>query len=436
MIFFSLFLKHSHRFYLFSLSGGKKYKSFIIFIDYKGLIRSEKSEYHLPQIQNGRIRALLRHAKKSVPFWREQKIENLKLENFPVTGKQEIKRDFKKFISTDTTPSDYLEDITSGTSGIPFSFLSDRRFLLRRSVMHKRGNSWAGFAEADKTFRVLRREIPGLEGLGTFYKFSDRDTLIKDKNNLYKILSSSDFVLYSFSSFVTSFAELVEKDNIVIPLKAVVSTGEQLSPFYKELCEKMFKCKVFDSYSMREFGRIAQECGEHNGMHINSEMFFIEIVGTNGEELEDGREGRIVITSFDNYVMPFIRYDTGDIGRIIREKCQCGRVLPRIFLSGRAGDNIQLGNGRKIHPSQLYKIFNRRFREIKQFQILQKTINDIVINIIPTERFRIGEKERIRDEMVMELGQNIRIVVNTVDKFDLTSGGKIPVFISEIKEKN
>ena len=302
--------------------------------------------------------------------------------------------------------------------------------------MHKRGNSWAGFAEADKTFRVLRREIPGLEGLGTFYKFSDRDTLIKDKNNLYKILSSSDFVLYSFSSFVTYFAELAEKDNIVIPLKAVVSTGEQLSPFYKELCEKMFKCKVFDSYSMREFGRIAQECGEHNGMHINSEMFFIEIVGTNGEELEDGREGRIVITSFDNYVMPFIRYDTGDIGRIIREKCQCGRVLPRIFLSGRAGDNIQLGNGRKIHPSQLYKIFNRRFREIKQFQILQKTINDIVINIIPTERFRIGEKERIRDEMVMELGQNIRIVVNTVDKFDLTSGGKIPVFISEIKEKN
>ncbi len=219
-------------------------------------------------------------------------------------------------------------------------------------------------------------------------------------------------------------------------MKAVVSTGEKLSLFYKELCEKTFKCKVFDSYSMREFGRIAQECGEHNGMHINSEMFFIEIVGTNGEELEDGREGRIVITSFDNYVMPFIRYDTGDIGRIIREKCQCGRVLPRIFLSGRAGDNIQLGNGRKIHPSQLYKIFNRRFREIKQFQILQKTINDIVINIIPTERFRSEEKEKIRDEIVIELRQNIRIVVNTVDKLNLTSGGKIPVFISEIKEKN
>jgi len=436
MIFFSLFLKNSHLFYLLSLSGGEKYKSFVIFLDYEGLIRSEKSEYHLLQIQNGRLRTLLRHAKKSVPFWREQKVENLKLENFPVTGKQEIKKDFKKFISTNITPSDYLEDITSGTSGIPFSFFGDRRFLLRRSVMHKRGNSWASFAEADKTFRVLRREIPGLEGLGIFYKFSDRDTLIKDKNNLYKILSSSDFVLYSFSSFVTSFAELVEKDNIVIPLKAVVSTGEQLSPFYKELCEKMFKCKVFDSYSMREFGRIAQECGEHNGMHINSEMFFIEIVGTNGEELEDGREGRIVITSFDNYVMPFIRYDTGDIGRIIREKCQCGRVLPRIFLSGRAGDNIQLGNGRKIHPSQLYKIFNRRFREIKQFQILQKTINDIVINIIPTERFRSEEKEKIRDEIVIELRQNIRIVVNTVDKLNLTSGGKIPVFISEIKEKN
>ncbi len=390
----------------------------------------------MPKIQNGRIRALLRHAKRNVPYWGEQKVENLKLETFPVTGKQEIKRDFKKFISTDIAPSDYFEDVTSGTSGIPFSFLSDRRFLLRRSVMHKRGNSWAGFAEADKTFRVLRREIPGLEGLGTFYKFSDPETLVKDKDYLYGILSSHDFVLYAFSSFVTSFVQLAEKDNMIIPLKAVVSTGEQLSPFYKELCEKMFRCKVFDSYSMREFGRIAQECGEHNGLHINSEMFFIEIVGTNGERLEDGKEGRVVITSFDNYVMPFIRYDTDDIGRIIREKCSCGRILPRLFLSGRMSDSIQLGDGREIHPSKLYKIFNRRFQEIKQFQIVQKSINDLVINIIPTERFKSETKDQIREETKMELGQNIQIVVNTVDKLNVTAGGKVPVFISEIKGKD
>ena len=434
MYFFSLFLKYSHFFYLPSLSGSKKYKSFVTFLDYEGLIRSERSERYLPQIQSGRLGAALRHAKKNVPFWKEKKFESAKLENFPVIGKQEIKKDFEKFISIGISSSDYFEDVTSGTSGIPLSFLSDKRFLLRRSVMHKRGNSWAGFAEADKTFRVLRREIPGLEGLGTFYKFSDKETLIKDKDGLYNILSSSDFALYSFSSFLTSFAELVEKDDVTVSLKAIVSTGEKLTPFYKELCKKVFRCDVFDSYSMREFGRIAQECGEHNGMHINSEMFLIEVIGIGGERIEDGREGRIVITSFDNYVMPFIRYDTGDIGRIIRERCGCGRILPRIFLSGRASDTIRLRDGKKIHPSELYKIFNRRFKEVKQFQIVQRTITNIEVNIIPTEIFRSEEKEKIQREIRTELKENVYITVNIVDKLDLTPGGKIPVFVSELTD--
>lgn len=432
--FFPLFLRNAHFFYLNSLSLSARLKKLITTLDFECLIRSERTEFCLSQIQEKRLTAILRHAIKNVPYWKERKTRDLKLESFPIVGKQDIKKDLKKFISANAAPSQYFEDLTSGTSGIPFLFLSDRRFLLRRSVMHKRGNSWTGFAEIDKTLRVLYKDIPGLAGLGTFYKFSNPETVAKDKDYLYGLLSSGDFVLYATTFFLISLAELAEKDKKIIPMKAAISMGERLSPYYQKLCEKTFLCQVFDNYSMREFGRVAQECKEHNGLHINSEMFLIEIVDADGNKLKDNEEGRVVITSFDNYVMPFIRYDTGDAGKIVQEKCACGKILPRLFLNGRTTDNIQLSDGSKVQPRKLYKFFNRRFQEIKQFQIVQRSLNDIIINVSPTEKFKNETIKEIREEIEAELGRDLRITVNTTDTFALSPGGKTPVFVSEIKK--
>lgn len=50
-------------------------------------------------------------------------------------------------------------------------------------------------------------------------------------------------------------------------------------------------------------------------MRIDTERAVLEIVDDSGKQIKEGT-GRIIATSLINKALPFIRYDTGDIGTI------------------------------------------------------------------------------------------------------------------------
>ena len=57
----------------------------------------------------------------------------------------------------------------------------------------------------------------------------------------------------------------------------------------------------------------------------------------------NGKYGHLIITAKNNKVMPFVRYDIGDIGRLRNVNCNCGHDTPIIELYGaRKDDMIQL----------------------------------------------------------------------------------------------
>lgn len=85
-------------------------------------------------------------------------------------------------------------------------------------------------------------------------------------------------------------------------------------------------------YHRKEFGIIASECAEHEGVHAHSELFIVEVIDDSGSPAADGQRGRILVTDLFNYNMPFIRYDTGDTARISHATCTCGLSTPRLWL--------------------------------------------------------------------------------------------------------
>jgi phenylacetate-coenzyme A ligase PaaK-like adenylate-forming protein len=102
-----------------------------------------------------------------------------------------------------------------------------------------------------------------------------------------------------------------------------VSYGEVLTEKARNEIETALQCEVYDQYSLGEFGVVGTECAKHDGYHVNSEAFLVEIIA-----------GKIIVTDLLNFNMPFIRYDTGDHGRISFERCECGLYGPRIWLAG------------------------------------------------------------------------------------------------------
>lgn len=57
-------------------------------------------------------------------------------------------------------------------------------------------------------------------------------------------------------------------------------------------------------------------------MHVWADHFYIEVIDPEtGENVSEGEEGELVITTLQREAMPLIRYRTGDIVKLIGYDC-------------------------------------------------------------------------------------------------------------------
>ena len=101
---------------------------------------------------------------------------------------------------------------------------------------------------------------------------------------------------------------------------------------------------------------VAQECDEQNGMHIQDDHFYPEIINPDtGETLDYGEKGELVLTSLTKTGMPILRFRTKDLTYLIGEKCECGRTTVRMNrITGRSDDMLKI-KGVMVFPSQIEK---------------------------------------------------------------------------------
>lgn len=120
--------------------------------------------------------------------------------------------------------------------------------------------------------------------------------------------------------------------------------------------EESWNMLATDVYGLSEIigPGVAQECKNKDGLHIFSDVFYPEIIDpVTGEEVPEGQDGELVITTLTKKAIPLLRYRTRDIVCINYEKCRCGRTSPRISkIKGRTDDMIVV-RGINVFPSQI-----------------------------------------------------------------------------------
>jgi|DewCreStandDraft_5_1066085.scaffolds.fasta_scaffold02904_3 phenylacetate-CoA ligase len=138
-----------------------------------------------------------------------------------------------------------------------------------------------------------------------------------------------------------------------LPTKFITSfLGPDTEGHLRRQMEELWGCPVYDNYGTHEIGLTAFECQAKAGLHINEDMFIIEVadVETN-EVLPYGQKGNLVATSLYREHPPLIRYNLMDLVRIFpRERCDCGSWFLRMdhFL-GRSDDMVKL-RGTNVYP--------------------------------------------------------------------------------------
>lgn len=199
------------------------------------------------------------------------------------------------------------------------------------------GNMWASFISINMALEKIGCHIlpigghVGLENIMSYLKVFKVDGII------------------SIPSILISIAEYVEKNKIEdFRIPKIGYGGEHLSPAAEEFIKRTLKADIVGSatYAINDTGMVGYQCEKCTGSihHIEEILHIVEIVDPDtGEVLPDGEAGNIILTNIDRKLMPVIRYDVGDRGRILTHKCDCGRQTRLLELLGRSDEVLIIG---------------------------------------------------------------------------------------------
>ena len=113
---------------------------------------------------------------------------------------------------------------------------------------------------------------------------------------------------------------------------------------------------ALDIYGLSEVmgPAVAMECPYKHGLHLAEDHFIPEVVDPDtGELLPDGEIGELTLTCVTKEALPLLRYRTGDLTRLERGRCECGRTTARMSKPTGRTDDMLIIRGVNVFPSQI-----------------------------------------------------------------------------------
>ncbi|MGH7126146.1 MAG: phenylacetate--CoA ligase family protein, partial [Stellaceae bacterium] len=125
-----------------------------------------------------------------------------------------------------------------------------------------------------------------------------------------------------------ALAREFQTQNLELPsLEGVQTLGGGLAPELRDACHAAWGVPVAHLYRAEEVGPLALQCPEHEHFHVQCEQALVEVVDDQGKPCAAGEVGRVVATPLNNFAMPLLRYEVGDVAEV-GPPCACGRGLP------------------------------------------------------------------------------------------------------------
>jgi len=334
----------------------------------------------LEQRQSRDLAAVVEKVYRRVPFYRKKldeagvkpaDIQSLKdVARLPFTTKDEMRETYPYGLLA-VDESDIVEVHTSsGTTGTPVVDAYTLKDIDTWSEAMARTLAMAGTTAGDVVQNAYGYGL-FTGGLGVHYgarRIGANVIPISAGNTKRQIMVMRDFrtnVLTCTPSYSLFLAEVAREEGLELAglaLRAGCFGAEPWSDGMRVEIEKKLNLLALDIYGLTEIigPGVSSECEAKDGLHINEDLFYPEIIDpATGEPLPDGEKGELVITTLTKEGTPVIRFRTRDITYLMREKCACGRTLVRMHrLLGRTDDMLII-RGVNIFPSQIEQVLMR-----------------------------------------------------------------------------
>jgi phenylacetate-CoA ligase len=410
----------------------------------------------LARYQDKKIREIVRYAYENVPFYHESfRKSNIKpdevrtaddLKKIRIITKDDVKNNVNQMISNHFNVERLKRIVTSGSTGKPLAIYVSQQEDELRKARHLRANIVLGQKPRDRYVVITGpqhfSEISKFQKLLGIYVPTSVSVFDDEPSKVSKIRELDLDVLDGYSSSLYLLAKEVERQGIkTIRPRFIIGGAELTDNHQKSFIEKTFDAPFFDQYACSEFERLAFQCKERIGYHIDADSVVMQFVDKNGEEVAPGETGEIVCTSLFNYSMPLIRYAVDDIGAGSEESCPCGRTFPLMkLIEGRKDSIVILPSGRLVTP-HIFCLNMESFRFfglIDQYRIIQKKTDLIEIQLTVKKNARHKEIDK---ELIAHFKQTLNLDADEVtfegkfvDKIPLDRSGKLSTVVSELQQ--
>ncbi len=236
--------------------------------------------------------------------------------------------------------------------------------------------------------------------------------------------------LASYPSNLRELARLATDTGEALHFDRVLTWGEMISEDMRTAIRDYFGKEPLDRYGAGEVGHISGSCPVSLKHHVASELVLLEILDDNGNPLEPGEEGRVVVTPFYNLAMPLIRYDIGDRGVLSAEPCGCERTLPVIErLLGRTRNMFRFADGTACWPVLLANEM-RQFVATRQFQAVQRSYTEIEFRYVPARAGQTNDLAGLTAYMRKRLHPSVNVTMTIADRIERSPSGKYEDYLS------
>ncbi|MCC6124168.1 MAG: phenylacetate--CoA ligase family protein [Pirellulales bacterium] len=427
--------------------------------DYRRLLRTQ---YDAPetirQRQWEQISQLLDHAYRTTRFWKarfdEAGLEPDEVRTFddfrrvPMLTKTDLRTRRDDMISDRFDAVRLLRRRTSGSTGVPVEVLLDEATNQFHRACTLRSDEWSGWKLGERMAAIWGNaavEYRGRNWRGylrnlLLHRATYLDSLNIDEPAMERFAAAlrrrPPSLLYGHAHSIYLFATFLRARGIAdIRPRAIISAAMVLHDWERKTLEEVFHCPVTNRYGCEEVALIACECERHQGLHVNAEGIYLEILQTDGGPAAPGELGTIVVTDLTNKAMPIIRYRIGDMGAMSGRRCACGRGLPLLErVEGRIADYVLTPGGRLVSGISLTDHFNTMVPGVVQMQIVQEEVDRFTFRIVRDDAFGPVSYDALKALVAEHFGPEAHFECEFTDRIPQEPSGKFRFCISKVSK--